>query len=146
MFQSICRRVSAAVLMLALWGAAETSTALPVLCFSDLTSGPRTGNSDTSLGQREGEDGAIVTIWGKNLGTAQADSRVFVNGAEARVYAWGNATAPADLHVRHHMQIISFQINHLARDGAGEIYAVVNGHQSNPLPFTVRVEQMGLCW
>jgi hypothetical protein len=37
----------------------------PILCFTDVTSGPRTGNSDTSLGQIAGADGAIVTVWGK---------------------------------------------------------------------------------
>jgi hypothetical protein len=29
------------------------------------------------------------------------------------------------------MQMIAFQIGHLAQDGAGQIYVVVNGRQSN---------------
>jgi hypothetical protein len=75
----------------------------PLLYFSDLTSGPKTGNMDTS-GGRSGQDGAVVTIWGRNLGSSRSSSQVFVNGAEAAsYYAWGNATAPADLYtyLRH---------------------------------------------
>ena len=110
----------------------------PVLFFSDLTSGPKTGNRDTS-GGRSGQDGAIVTLWGRNLGSAQGSSKVYANGAEAAsYYYWGNATVPADLYTYHGMQMISFQISHLAQDGAGQIYVVVNGQPSNSLPFTVR--------
>ncbi|MFH0727188.1 MAG: choice-of-anchor Q domain-containing protein [Pseudomonadota bacterium] len=110
----------------------------PVLCFSDITSGPRSGNSDVS-GGRSGTDGAIVTLWGHNLGNARGSSYVYANGAEAAsYYTWGNATDPADLTIYHQMQMISFQISHLAQDGAGWIYVVVNGKQSNSLPFTVR--------
>src|SRR5579864_7340951 len=50
----------------------------PVLFFSDLTSGPNSGNSDASLGQTPGQDGALVTIWGAHLGT-KADSQLFCN-------------------------------------------------------------------
>ncbi len=110
----------------------------PVLYFSDLTSGPKSGNSDTS-GGRSGQDGAIVTIWGRNLGSAQGDSQVFVNGVEAAsYYSWGNATAPADLYTYHRMQQVSFQVSQLAQDGPGAIQVVVNGRSSNTLPFTVR--------
>jgi len=110
----------------------------PVLFFSDLTSGPRTGNGDTS-GGRSGQDGAIVTLWGRNLGSAQGSSKVYANGAEAAsYYDWGEATAPADLYAYHKMQMISFQVSHLAQDGAGQIYVVVNGRPSNTLTFTVR--------
>ena len=109
-----------------------------LLLFSDITSGPQTGNSDTSSG-RTGQDGAIVTIWGRNLGSAQSDSRVYVNDAEAAsYYFWGNATNPADLYTYHGLQMISLQVSHLSQDGAGQIYVVVNGKQSNSLPFTVR--------
>ncbi len=110
----------------------------PILCFSDLQSGPRTGNSDTSRSQAAGRDGAIVTVWGKNLGSFQSDSKVVVNGAESRVYSWGNATAPADLYARHGMQMICFQVSQAAQDGPGAIDLVVNGKKSNELPFTVR--------
>ena len=110
----------------------------PILCFTDLDSGPKSGNSDTSLGQITGEDGAIVTVWGKNLGGSQAALKVVANGAESRVYYWSNASAPADLFTRHQMQMVSFQVSHRAKDSPGEIYIEVNGRKSNPLPFTVR--------
>ena len=110
----------------------------PVLFFSDINSGPRTGNSDTS-GGRSGIDGAIVTIWGRNLGSVRGSSKAYANGAEAAsYYSWGNATAPADLYTYHQMQMISFQVSHLAQDGLGQIYVVINSKQSNSLPFTVR--------
>jgi len=118
--------------------AAVVAATDPVLFFSDITSGPRSGNSDTS-GGRSGLDGAIVTLWGRNLGSARGGSQVYANGAEAAsYYLWGNATAPADLYTYHQMQMISFQVSHLAQDGLGSIYVVVNGKQSNSLPFTVR--------
>jgi len=117
---------------------ASATAAAPVLFFTDITSGPKSGNPDTS-GERSGQDGAIVTLWGRNLGSAQGSSKVYANGIEAAsYYFWGNATVPADLYTYHGMQMISFQISHLAQDGAGSIYVVVNGQQSNSLPFTVR--------
>lgn len=118
--------------------AAPASAADPVLYFSDIVSGPKAGNSDTS-GGRTGADGAIVTIWGRNLGGTQGSSKVYANGAEAAsCYSWSNATAPADLYTYHQMQMVSFQVSRLAQDGAGQITIVVNGKQSNSLPFTVR--------
>ncbi|HUV89020.1 MAG TPA: choice-of-anchor Q domain-containing protein [Anaerolineae bacterium] len=114
------------------------STTDPLLFFSDVVSGPKTGNSDTS-GGRSGQDGAIVTLWGRNLGNTQGSSKVYVNGAEAAsYYYWGNATVPADLYTFYRMQMVSFQVSHLAQDGPGSIYVVVNGRPSNTLPFTVR--------
>ena len=120
------------------WTASLTDSLDPVLYFSDITSGPKTGNSDTS-GGRSGLDGAIVTIWGRNLGNVQGGSKVYANSVEAAsYYSWGNATAPADLYTYHQMQMISFQVSHLAQNGLGSVYIVVNGRQSNSLPFTVR--------
>ena len=120
------------------YAAEPAAPGVPVLYFSDLISGPRTGNSDTSHG-RSGQDGAIVTVWGVNLGSNQGDSLVYANGAPAAsIYLWGDATAPADLFTFHHMQMVSFQVSSLAQDGEGEIFVVVGGIQSNRLPFTVR--------
>jgi hypothetical protein len=111
----------------------------PVLYFSDITSGPKSGNSDASGARTPGQDGAIVTVWGVNLGASQGNSRVVCNGADAAsYYMWSNATQPADLYSYHRMQMISFQVNHLAQDGLGELYVMVNGLQSNSLPFTIR--------
>jgi len=111
----------------------------PVLYFSDITSGPKQGNSDASPGRVAGLDGAIVTIWGVNIGATQGDSKVVCNGADAAsYYYWGNATAPSNMYAFHKMQAISFQVSHLARDGAGEIFVTVNGRRSNSLSSTVR--------
>ena len=78
-----------------------TAAADPVLFFSDITSGSKSGNSDTSHG-RTGLDGAIVTIWGRNLGETQGSSKVYANGVEAAsYYSWGNAITPADLITLH---------------------------------------------
>ncbi len=121
---------------------AAAAAPAPRLFFSDLASGPRSGNSDTSLGQSAGQDGAIVSVWGAFLGKNQGDSKVLVNGAEARVYYWGDAVppySPANLHNGiQRMQLVIFQVSQRARDGQGEITVTVQGAPSNPLPFTVR--------
>lgn len=110
----------------------------PVLYFSDITSGPKTG-----LGDGKGS-GAIVTIWGANLGSIQGTSKVYVGGVPASyVYYWGNAdttgaSGPADLYTYHKMQTISFSVPPTAADGANTISVTVNGAQTNTLPFTVR--------
>ncbi len=113
----------------------HSQTPLPVLYFSDITSGPRTGNTDTSLGQIAGEDGAIVTIYGRFIEGAT----VYCNGVPAAQYYYsGNASVPANLFQFHRMEMISFQVNHLAQDGDGSIFVMIGGRQSNSLPFTVR--------
>lgn len=113
----------------------HSQSVAPILLFSDITSGPRTGNTDISLGQISGQDGAIVTIWGRNLDGAT----IYCNGVEAAYYYYrGYASSPANLYQFHKMQMISLQVSHLAQDGAGSMYAVVGGQQSNTLPFTVR--------
>jgi uncharacterized protein (TIGR03437 family) len=109
----------------------------PVILFTDLVSGPATGNSDNSQpGQIADQDGAIVTVWGKYLGTTPGT--VTVGGLPARIYSWGNATGPADLYTRHKMQMVSFQIPHNVPAGATTIQVTVNGVSSNTLLFTVR--------
>lgn len=111
----------------------------PVLFFSDLTSGARTGNSDASGGRTPGQDGAIVTLWGRNLGSTPGNAQVFCNGAAAASYYFsGAATQPANLAAYHQMQMITFQVSHQAQVGPGEIYVIADGQRSNPLAFTVR--------
>src|SRR5262245_20210048 len=95
----------------------------PVLNFSDLAFGPSTGNTDTSLGQTAGEDGAIVSVWGLNLGASQGTSSISVGGVPAsKIYYWGNAVppySPTKLYNNYQkMQIVIFQINHLTTTGA----------------------------
>lgn len=110
----------------------------PVLFFSDLVDGPKTGLGD-GLGS-----GAIVTIWGTNLGSFQGTSTVKVGGVTAAyVYYWGNAdgskaAGPAELFKYQRMQTISFSIPATAVDGANTISITVGGVTSNTLPFTVR--------
>ena len=113
----------------------------PVLNFSDFTVGPKTGNTDISLGQVSGQDGAIVTVWGTGLGSAQGSSQISLGGVPAtNVYYWGNAVAPyspADMYSAQGMQEVIFQVSHLAADGLGSIAVNVGGATSNTLPFTV---------
>jgi hypothetical protein len=119
------------------------SAAKPVLFFSDLTSGPKIGLNDGK------GSGAIVTIWGKNLGNSQGNSMVYfqdslsVSRNTSYIYYWKNADGnlpggPADLYTKMGMQEIAFSIPSGASDGLGKIYVIVNGNKSNELNFTVR--------
>jgi PKD repeat protein len=131
-------RLMSLLLLLGTVGAAAQTPA-PVLYFSDLASGPSTGNTDSSGGRVPGRDGAIVTVWGRNLGSSLPDVRAWCGGAEAAsYYVLSDATAPADLSRFHRMQMLSFQIAAGAHSGAGEITVVVGGQTSNSLPFTIR--------
>lgn len=111
----------------------------PVLLFSDIISGPRDGLND-GVGQ-----GAIVTIWGKRLGSSQGTSRVLCNGIDAaHVYYWENAdpetgdSGPADLYSYQKMQEIAFSIPSNVPLGPIKIKVVVNDVSSNELNFTIR--------
>ena len=66
-----------AIISLIYFALAGLAFAEPVLYFSDLTSGPKTG-----LGDGKGS-GAIVTVWGRNLGNSQGTSEVYIGNAEA---------------------------------------------------------------
>ncbi|KKP93461.1 MAG: hypothetical protein US25_C0046G0004 [Candidatus Moranbacteria bacterium GW2011_GWE1_36_7] len=111
---------------------------IPVLNFSDITSGPKIGNTD-GVGS-----GAIVTIWGNYLGSSQGTSNVYVGDQEAtQIYYWKNADGqlpggPADLYAYHKMQEIAFAIPAGAPDGETTIKVVVNEIETKALPFTVR--------
>src|SRR5215472_172127 len=59
---------------------ATSATTSPALYFTDLASGPRSGNGDTSKGQVANQDGALVTVWGANLGTSQGTSTITLGG------------------------------------------------------------------
>lgn len=114
------------------------SLAAPSLSFSDIDSGPKTGNSD-GVGS-----GAIVTIWGNNLGSTQGTSKVYVGGVEAtKIYYWKDADGvlpggPSDLKTYHKMQEVAFSVPATAPDGATTIKVTVGGVDSNTLSFTVR--------
>jgi hypothetical protein len=117
----------------------STIQAAPVLYFSDITSGPKTGLTDDQVTNQ----GAIVTIWGAGLGSSQGDSTISACGAApSHIYTWANASIqkghPADLYTYHKMQYIQFAISSSANDGAGTISVTVGGETSNTLPFTIR--------
>jgi hypothetical protein len=107
----------------AAWGAS------PVLFFSDLDWGPKSGWEGSAT------RGAAVSIWGKNLGAARGTSVVVVNGVKLTSdedYAEWGVTDPARSLTR-----ITFWLNSSAQDGAGNISVLVNGEISNTLPFTI---------
>ncbi len=118
--------------------------AQPLLYFSDIINGPKAGLGD-SLGE-----GAIVTLWGKNLGTEMGGSKVYFKDAQntvremAYVYYWENAdpgtglSGPSDMYTYHKMQEIACSIPSASADGAGKIYVEVNGIVSNELDFYAR--------
>ena len=117
----------------------------PVLFFSDLDSGPATGNGDISLGQTANVNGALVSIWGKNLGDLQGTSKISIGGRVAEyVYSWGNAASlekpggsfSETLYDSHQMQKITFQVP-AGADNSG-IRVTVGGEDSNIIPFIVR--------
>jgi len=115
----------------------------PVLYFTDLTGGPRSGNGDTSRGQIANQNGAIVTVWGENLGASQGTSTITLGGAApAAIYYWGNATAPncgpATLYNQFQkFQCIIFQVGGATPTGSQTIQVTMGGLTSNTLPFTV---------
>lgn len=115
-----------------------SAIAAPTLNFSDITSGPKLGNTD-GVGS-----GAIVTVWGNNLGSSQGLSKVYVGNVEVTaIYYWKDADGdlpggPADLKTYHKMQEIAFSVPSSAVDGANTIKVIVGGLTSNTLPFTVR--------
>ncbi|MBI5913502.1 hypothetical protein HY839_03645 [Candidatus Azambacteria bacterium] len=103
----------------------------PVLNFSDLTSGPKTGWEGSTT------QGSAVSIWGSGFGSSRGSSYVTVNGAQltaASDYAeWGVTTNNA-----RGLERITFWLNNFSIDGPGGITVTVNGETSNTLPFTVR--------
>jgi hypothetical protein len=107
----------------------QTSNGAPVLFFSDLTWGPKTGWEGSTT------KGAAVTVWGKNFGTTRGTNFITVNGAQltaATDYAEWDAIGPA-----RGLERITFWLNSSAADGAGVITITVNSQTSNSLPFTV---------
>ena len=84
------RRIGLLLLVACAWLGAlsvpcfAASSPPPRLFFSDLMSGPRSGNSDTSLGQAAGLDGAIVSVWGAFLGKSQGDGSFDKTGRRLR--------------------------------------------------------------
>ena len=100
----------------------------PRLFFTDLESGPNTGGQDNL--------GAFITLWGEGFGASRGSSTVTVGGQEvARYVAWGQDNAMAR---KMDMIVVQPGPNVIS----GNIVVTVNGHASNPLPFTVRSGQI----
>ncbi len=121
-------------------GLLQTSIS-PELACTDITQGPRTGNSDTAFGQVANQDGAYVTIYGWHLGVVTDTVTVTINGASALIIARGQAVSPLSPATLYNqgqkLYAIIAQVNHLATVGAGTITVTVNGTVTNTLPFTV---------
>ncbi|MFH0907490.1 MAG: choice-of-anchor Q domain-containing protein [bacterium] len=99
-------------------------TGSPVIFFTDLTSGPNTGGKDGN--------GAFVSIFGRNFGTARGTSCVTVGGGEVSDYlVWGvtNAANPE-------LDRIVVQLGSNAQ--TGEIVVHTARGNSNGKPFVVR--------
>jgi hypothetical protein len=75
--------------MLLLLSASAHAANSPSIFFTDLQSGPASGNSDTTYGA---SGGVYVTIYGNNFGTSQGTSTVTLNGASClTVVSWGTS-------------------------------------------------------
>jgi hypothetical protein len=107
-------------------GAPVAFSAAPVLFFSDLTWGPKTGWEGSQT------KGAAVTIWGKNFGSTRGSNYVTVNGAQITEYAEWGVIGPA-----RSLERITFWLNTNCTVGDGTVAVTVNGVTSNPLPFKV---------
>jgi hypothetical protein len=110
-------------------GASVAFSAAPVLFFSDLTWGPKTGWEGSST------KGAAVTVWGKNFGSPRGSSYITVNGAQLindSDYAEWDAIGPARA-----LERITFWLNSTCQDGNGSISVTVGGVTSNTLPFNI---------
>src|SRR5262249_12779926 len=111
----------------------SSSTPSPVLYFTDLASGPRSGNGDTSKGQIANQDGALVTVWGETLGPSRGASTIPLGGVTpTAIYYWGNAPPPACgaatlFNTYQKLQCIIFQVNHATPSGTQNIVVTANG-------------------
>jgi len=128
----------------------------PILAFSDINSGPKTGLYGNANPDGQQDEGVIVTVWGYNLGEKKDlaaindQYNVYCGGQKAaKIYYWGKAdgsNGPSDLSKSHNMQEISFSISPAAKIGDGIIYVEVpkvndsrkDPIRSNSIPFNVK--------
>ncbi len=98
----------------------------PALFFSDLTSGPATGNSDPTY---TSNGGVYVTLYGNFFGTTRESSTVTLNGSPClKVVSWGSSWL--------WYQKIIVQLTHSC--SSGNFVVATSSGSSNGLPFTVR--------
>lgn len=112
----------------------------PVLLYSDLAAGPKSGWS-----QSEPNKGAVVTIWGRNLGDATSAGKygnyVTVGGVNLTAvtsYAeeWGEERPVPGI------QKISFWLTNDMPTGLVDISVTVGGVTSNKLPFRINTGRL----
>ncbi|GFO53880.1 hypothetical protein GMSM_08870 [Geomonas sp. Red276] len=120
--------------------------ASPVLNFTDVISGPQSGNTDGAGGLTSSQHGTIVTAWGNYSGSSiqvYFTDSLGVKRPAAHVYyekiADGNLPGgPSDLYTYHKMREVAFSLPAASANGAGQISITADGVASNSLPFTVR--------
>src|SRR5580700_318276 len=100
----------------ALLGATACWGASPVVLFTDLASGPKSGGQNNA--------GAFVTIYGRNFGAARGSSTVTIGGGRAGAYPLWSDTK------------IAMQLGAAAT--TGNIVVTTPAGASNGAPFTVR--------
>lgn len=103
----------------------------PVIAFVDLTSAPRDGWSAA-----EPNKGAVVTVWGRNLGTTRGSNFITVGGVNLTANtdypeAWGTYWPTP------HLQKITFHLNSSIPLGDTNITVTVNGIESNSIPINI---------
>lgn len=114
----------------------------PALICTDLVSGPRANNSDTSFGQTANVDGAYVTLYGFNLGGVADTVSITLGGVACTIIDRGNCVSPRSPAALYNSymqgQMIVFQVNHACPTGSQNIAVTVNGiTSSTALSFTV---------
>lgn len=98
----------------------------PVLFFTDLTSGPASGNSDPTYTLN---GGVYVTLYGNFFGTTQGSSTVTLNGVPClKVVSWGSSWL--------WYQKIIVQLTDSC--SSGNFVVATSSGSSHGLPFTVR--------
>ena len=104
------------ILLPSLVGATDGVSTIPTIYFSDLTSAPATGGKNNQ--------GAFISLYGKNFGATRETSTITVNGTEASNYeVWLDTYA-------------AFQMG--SGTTTGNIILTTSAGASNTLPFTVR--------
>ncbi len=110
------------LVLILLCGIAQASN--PVIFFTDITSGPKSGGQDNL--------GAFISIYGEGFGAQRGNSTVKIGGTEVAKYViWGENNG-----VARHLDLIVVQPGRSI--SSGNIIVTVEGKVSNPLPFTVR--------
>lgn len=108
------------------------SAQAPILVFSDLVSAPASGWSNAEPGK-----GAVVTVWGRNLGALRGENYVTVNGVALTSGSdypdtWGKRNNPVTF-----LETITFHLKDSMSPGNGTISVTVDGVTSNALPFRI---------